>query len=65
MFLDVDVGDGKDYKTKQEAEDALDKLILDEGLPQPIKVDSGRGIHAYWCLDEDIPAAKYVEYSKS
>ncbi len=64
LFLDVDVGDGKDYKTKQEAEDALDKLILDEGLPQPIKVDSGRGIHAYWCLDEDIPAAKYVEYSK-
>ena len=64
LFLDVDVGDGKDYKTKQEAQDALDKLILDEGLPQPIKVDSGRGIHAYWCLDEDIPAAKYVEYSK-
>lgn len=64
IFLDVDVGDGKDYKNKQEAEQALDKFIIDEALPPPIKVDSGRGIHAYWCLNEDIPANQYVEISK-
>lgn len=64
IFIDVDVGDGKDYKNKKEAEDALDKFIVDEDLPQPVKVDSGRGIHAYWCLDEDIPSEEYVEISK-
>ena len=64
IFLDVDVGDGKDYKSKQEAEQALDNFIIEQNLPQPVKVDSGRGIHAYWCLDDDIPANQYVEISK-
>ena len=64
IFLDVDVGDGKDYKSKQEAEEALDNFVVEQNLPRPVKVDSGRGIHAYWCLDEDIPANQYVEISK-
>lgn len=64
IFIDVDVGDKKDYKTKEEAGEALDKFIEESELPKPIRVDSGNGYHAYWCLDRDITKEEYLIYSK-
>ena len=54
FFIDIDVGEGKDYTEKSEAHTALYKLIGATGLPDPMVVDSGGGIHAYWLMDEDI-----------
>ena len=33
---------------------ALKKFCLDTGLPRPILVSSGRGVHVYWPLEEDV-----------
>jgi len=63
FFLDLDVGDDKDYADKGEANIALYKLIGAAGLPEPVVVDSGGGIHAYWIMDKDIPADDWKIYS--
>jgi hypothetical protein len=55
FFIDLDVGPEKDYPTKGDAHTALYKLIGAAGLPDPVVIDSGGGIHAYWIMDTDIP----------
>ena len=50
FFVDLDVGEDKDYKTKDEALTSLNKFLIDTGLPEPIIVDSGRGIWAWWAI---------------
>jgi hypothetical protein len=55
FFIDLDVGEKKEYLSKEEALAALSKLVDKAGLPDPVIVDSGGGIHAYWLMDEDIP----------
>ena len=55
FFIDLDVGADKDYQSKGDAHTALYKLIGETGLPDPVVIDSGGGVHAYWIMDEDIP----------
>ena len=55
FFIDLDVGEGKEYADKADAHTALYKLQGAADLPNPVVVDSGGGIHAYWIMDTDIP----------
>jgi len=55
FFIDLDVGADKDYQSKGDAHTALYKLVGETGLPDPVVIDSGGGVHAYWIMDEDIP----------
>ena len=55
FFIDLDVGEGKEYDSKEAAHAALYKLEGAAGLPTPVVIDSGGGIHAYWIMDTDIP----------
>mgnify|MGYP003666266065 FL=1 len=64
FFVDLDVGEGKGYDTKEEASKAVDSFVLSEDLPPPIKIDSGGGIHAYWLFDKDIPADEWKPYAE-
>jgi hypothetical protein len=64
FFVDLDVGDTKDFSSKEEAIEALDKFVADQQLPPPFKVDSGNGIHAYWMLDTDVPAEEWKLYAE-
>jgi hypothetical protein len=64
FFVDLDVGEGKGYESKEDALDAIDKFILDNELPPPVRIDSGGGVHAYWLFDEDIPAAEWKPYAE-
>lgn len=65
FFIDLDVGAGdKKYATKEEALTALDKFVVEQGLPPPIRVDSGTGVHAYWAFEEDVPAIEWIEYAR-
>lgn len=55
FWLDLDVGDpepGKPekYPTQAEAVQALGKFVVAAGLPRPMVVSSGYGIHCYWPL---------------
>lgn len=53
-FLDIDCGPGKDYASQEEAVDALVRFCNECYLPVPTVVDSGRGLHVYWALEETI-----------
>jgi hypothetical protein len=64
FWLDIDCGDGKarkgaGYETKAEAQEALSQFCADCGLPEPMIVDSGGGLHVYWILDEEILASDW------
>lgn len=54
-FLDLDCGLGKPYADQSEGLAALKQFLKDTGLPKPTIVNSGRGVHAYWMLDTEIP----------
>ena len=56
LFLDIDCGrEGKPYATWTDALYALHSFCLITGLPRPIVVVSGQGLHVYWPLTEQIP----------
>lgn len=56
QWLDLDVGPGKDYETRQDALAAIKLICSKLRVPAPTIVSSGRGLHAYWVFDADIPA---------
>ncbi len=53
FWLDLD---GKDFGSIENALREFGSFLKATGLPRPsIYVNSGRGIHVYWCLDRDLP----------
>ena len=64
FFIDLDVGPTKDYASKDDAYDGITSLLVQTGLPEPVVIDSGGGIHAYWLMDEDIPAEEWKTYAE-
>ncbi len=52
--LDVEAGVPTKYADQLEAVDGLVKFCEESGLPQPMVVSSGYGIHVYWTLTEEI-----------
>jgi hypothetical protein len=55
FFIDLDVGEGKEFATKEDAHAGIESILIQTGLPEPVRIDSGGGIHAYWIMDTDIP----------
>lgn len=65
FWLDLDCGPDKaavnpqtkrpdGYETQKDALDALRAFFKHVGLPAPTVVNSGRGVHAYWILEEPV-----------
>ena len=70
FWLDIDVGpekesSGKGYGTKKQAAVALGEFCTVSGFPTPMVIDSGYGIHCYWSLDENVPAAKWRQMANN
>ena len=67
FWIDIDCGPTKDYPSQGEALEALKAFCKSVGFPKPTLVNSGRGIHAYWSLTQEItreewePAAKRLK----
>ena len=62
FYLDIDVDHGQvRYDSKQEAVQDLRRFCKEVGLPKPVLVDSGGGIHVYWILEEPIPTNQWAE----
>jgi hypothetical protein len=62
FFFDIDTGGPKDhYATVQDIFDALEKFLFETGLPSPIIVNSGYGIHVYWIIDTPIESLAWKE----
>lgn len=64
FWLDIDCGAGKaatgvGYATKEEALKKLQSFCRDAGLPRPMIVDSGGGLHVYWPLTTAIPPSRW------
>lgn len=64
FFVDIDCGEGKPYPTWEDGLIALHQFVSINGLPKPIIVNSGRGIHAYWPFTENIPAEEWKPYAE-
>ena len=54
FWLDIDCGFGKPYDTQEDGLNALRTFCNTLGLPFPTVVNSGRGLHVYWRLEETI-----------
>lgn len=64
FYLDLDVGDGKSYETRRAAEVALAEFCDRFKFPEPLRVNSGQGLHAYWILSEEIAVEKWKPLAK-
>jgi hypothetical protein len=54
LALDVDCAEDKPYRDQKEGLAALLKFLTDSGLPKPMIVSSGRGLHVYWVMERGI-----------
>jgi len=54
LWLDIDCGEGKPYADQTEGVTALVSFVASVGLPPPLLVNSGRGVHAYWAFKEAV-----------
>lgn len=63
LALDLDIGEGKPYMTQKEGWTAMAAALKNIGMPGPMVVSSGRGIHLYWPMTEPISRDHWVKAS--
>lgn len=59
LFLDIDCApekavEKKGYASQQDGLQALQEFLIVTGMPMPMIVSSGRGLHVYWTLTEPL-----------
>ena len=55
FFIDIDCGANKAYADQTEGIEALKKFLASTDFTKPtVVVNSGRGLHAYWVLEQPI-----------
>lgn len=68
FFFDLDVKPDqpeKNYTSQKDALISLKDFCDKTGLPRPMVVSSGGGLHVYWLLNEDMPSDEWrVEANK-
>ena len=68
LWQDLDVGkldaEGNlkpdNYATKKDAAQAIAGMMKAVGMPKPLLVDSGSGLHCYWPFIEALPAEEWI-----
>ena len=65
FWIDVDCGadkaaEGHGYATQKEGAKAILEWCRKHDLPFPMLINSGRGVHAYWCLTEELTPEVWV-----
>jgi hypothetical protein len=63
LWTDIDAGEGKQYETATCAHNALVEFCHATGLPRPLCVCSGYGVHAYWPLLNVLDPDTWKKYS--
>lgn len=64
FWMDIDCGEGKPYADAHAGVQALDEFANRLGLPLPLCICSGSGVHAYWPLRDALPAARWTESAR-
>lgn len=59
LYIDLDCGEDKEYPDQSTAVAALRGFCIDAGMPRPILVNSGYGVHVYWPLTEDVSVSEW------
>ena len=60
FFLDIDCGPNKDYADQADGLAATKAFVKAAKLPPPtVIVNSGRGIHVYWALEQALPKEEW------
>lgn len=65
FFVDIDCGPGKPYEQWDEGLTSLLNFVAEKNLPDPIIVNSGRGIHAYWPFTEEVETEEWKPYAEA
>tara|TARA_Y100000994_G_scaffold204228_1_gene175649 strand:- start:1319 stop:4153 length:2835 start_codon:yes stop_codon:yes gene_type:complete len=60
FFLDLDCGPTKEFSTQEDAISSLMKFCKANTLPRPTIINSGRGVHVYWILEEAVCLADWL-----
>jgi hypothetical protein len=60
FYLDLDCGEGKEYPNQNEAFVDLKRFIKETGLPRPMLINSGYGVHVYWVLTDSISYSEWL-----
>jgi len=63
LALDLDIGPDKPYQTQKEGWTAMVAALKAIGMPKPMVVSSGNGIHCYWPLIASIGKDHWVKAS--
>jgi hypothetical protein len=64
LDIDIDKDDKDKHSTQDEALKALKRFLKATGLPIPLIVRSGYGLHVYWPLAEMLDPATWKRYAK-
>jgi hypothetical protein len=59
IALDVDCGEGKPFPSWKEGLAALGTFVQQMGLPKPLVIHSGNGLHVYWVLTEELEPGQW------
>lgn len=54
VWIDLDVGEKKEYATQADGFTALRAFCKVTGLPKPLVMNSGYGLHVYWPFDQQV-----------
>ena len=65
FYLDLDCGVGKEYTNQNEAFLDLKRFVKATGLPRPMLINSGYGIHVYWVLTESVSYAEWLPVAQA
>ncbi len=65
FYLDLDCGVGKEYTNQNEAFHDLKRFTKETGLPRPMLINSGYGIHVYWVLRESVSYAEWLPVAQA
>ena len=65
LFLDLDCGASKDYPDQAEAIKDLRRFCSELNLPKPTLVNSGRGVHVYWFLNNPVSREEWLPIAES
>ena len=64
FFIDLDCGEGKPYATLDDGLIALRVFCKATGMPKPTVVQSGRGAHVYWVLEEPMTRQEWKPHAE-
>lgn len=65
LWLDIDVGPDKPYADLEEALKHVREFVTHAGLPNPILVCSGNGVHVYWPLDVELSVEQWTPLAQA